>query len=162
MQPNDISPFIKATKSVFDTMLRLPVSFGKPTLGQSNIPKDWHVTGIIGLSGDLVGAVAVMFPRLTAKACVEALAGMEVDFESEMFADAIGELANMISGAAKAQYDGKDISISCPSVIVGSSNTFHSHSNTHTVCIPCDADGSSFCIVVSLQNVVASESKVAA
>lgn len=151
MQPSDITPFIRATKNVFDTMLRMPVSFGDPRVMSTADPHAHHVSGIIGLSGDLVGAVAVMFPKATADVCVRALAGPSADSDPELFADAIGEIANMISGAAKAQYEGKTISISCPSVVIGTGHQLHPQSSTRSVCIPCQADGNPFDIVISLR-----------
>lgn len=151
MQPSDITPFIRATRNVFDTMLRMPVTFGDPRVITSHEPQAHHVSGIIGLSGDLVGAVAVMFPKQTADLVVRALAGPSADNDSELFADAIGEIANMISGAAKAQYEGKTISISCPSVVIGSGHQIHQQSNTRSVAIPCRAGGSPFDILVSLR-----------
>lgn len=151
MQASDITPFIRATKNVFDTMLRMPVSFGEPKVVSRNDPHSHHVSGIIGLSGDLVGAVAVMFPKETADICVRALAGPSADSDPELFADAIGEIANMISGAAKAQYEGKTISISCPSVVIGTGHQIHPQSSTRSVCIPCKADGNAFEIVVSVR-----------
>lgn len=151
MKPSDITPFIRATKNVFDTMLRMPVAFGDPKVIASHESQGHHVSGIIGLSGDLVGAVAVMFPKATADVCVRALVGEGTEIDSELFADAIGEIANMISGAAKAQYEGKTISISCPSVVIGSGHQIHQQSNTMTVCIPCKAGANPFDIFVSVR-----------
>ncbi len=162
MQANDIIPFLKATRSVFGTMLSMGVEFEEPTSPPPLEPARHHASGIIGISGDLVGALALLFPRQTAEKCVEALAGQPVDAEDELYADAIGELANMICGAAKAQYEGKNVSISCPSVVTGEGHRVHQLSGVRSVCLPCSCDAGPFFIVVSLRSAEAGERSAAA
>ena len=76
--------------------------------------------------------------------------GEEVDPEKrDELSDAVGELVNMIAGSAKAQFEGKDISISCPNMVLGDSHTVQSGSDTVGVVIPCESDCGVFSVEVT-------------
>jgi chemotaxis protein CheX len=113
-----INPFVSSIKNVFGTMVRAEVSIGKPRIrpGQA---RSADVSGVIGLSGDAMGAVVLSFPAQVASRIASSFAGTEISSEHEDFTDAIGELANMVAGNAKKDFDGLNVSISLPSVIVG-------------------------------------------
>jgi chemotaxis protein CheX len=53
-------------------------------------------------------------------------------------ADAVGELTNMIAGAAKAQLDHLEMSVSLPTVITGKAHCIDFPKNTKPICIPFD------------------------
>jgi chemotaxis protein CheX len=144
-----INPFIESTQRVFRTMLQVPVTVGKPFISKVHAPHD--VSAIIGMSGDVIGSVVLSFPAPVARLIVGKFVGMEMPSDSEEFADAVGELVNMISGAAKAQFQGKDVSISCPSVILGSGHQVARPSDTVGVCIPCTVYCGEFCIDVAIR-----------
>src|SRR5262249_6836111 len=116
-----INPFIEAVRSVFATMIHIDVTLGKPHVTDDHTKFD--VSGIIGMSGDVVGSVVLSFPASVAKVVIGKLAGSDLAIESPDFADALGEIVNMISGAAKSKFEGKNVSISTPSVVVGSHHT---------------------------------------
>src|SRR5690606_14553495 len=149
MDASYIKPFIESTKAVFSTMLSMEVSFGKPHMVDA-LPR-FDVSGIIGMSGDVVGSVVLSLPTDVARQLVTKFTSMEVDVASEDFADAIGEIVNMISGGAKAKFAGKSVSISCPSVVIGSGHTVTRPSNTPCVSIPCKTGFGEFSIDVSIR-----------
>lgn len=136
MNAQQIRCFLESTENLFSTMLSSKVDFGKPEMQPRDV-KHHDVSGIIGLSGEIVGSVVVGFPTETALAAVEAFVGMRVEVDDENFPDAIGELANMIAGGAKAKMDGDDISISCPSVVIGTDYTVQRPRQASCVRIPC-------------------------
>lgn len=118
MRAGHINCFIASVKNVFTTMLETDVTVSKPRLGTDG--KSIHdVRGIIALSGDVAGSVILSFPSRTAARAVEAFAGMRFEQDTDEFSDAIGELANMVAGNAKKDFDGLDIHISVPTVIIG-------------------------------------------
>lgn len=149
MDASFIKPFIESTKAVFTTMLASEVTFGRPHMMDE--PPRFDVSGIIGMSGDVVGAVVLSLPTDVAQKMVTKFTGMEVAAGSDDFADAIGEIVNMISGGAKAQFQGKSVSISCPSVVIGSGHTVTRPSNTPCVSIPCKTAFGEFSIDVSIR-----------
>jgi len=145
-----IMPFVDSIQNVFETMLRLPVQISEPQLKQSGDPS-YDVSGIIGMSGDVEGAVVLSFPTQTAERVVSLFTGMEMDHQHEDFADAIGELLNMISGGAKAQFVGKNVSISCPSVVIGSNHVVFGRKDVVSISIPCSSDCGDFAVEVSIR-----------
>jgi len=145
-----INPFMTAVKNVFKTMLQMDVQFGKPHV-KTEEGASHDVSGIIGLSGDVVGAVIVSFPRLAATRIASAFAGMDLSESDDDFADAIGELANMISGNAKKDFDGLRVFISTPSVVIGSNHLIRNTKVTPRLVIPCTCPGGSFVVEVGMK-----------
>lgn len=150
MDPAFITPFVASIKNVFSTMLQLPVTIGTPRL-KSNPQPSHEVSGIIGMSGSIVGTIVLSFEREGAIRIVELFAGERFEPDSPDFADAIGELVNMVSGAAKAKFDAGEVSISCPSVVVGPGHTIAVPSDTPVVCIPCATDAGSVVIEIAIK-----------
>ncbi|MGD9791075.1 MAG: chemotaxis protein CheX [Phycisphaerales bacterium] len=151
MDPTVIKPFIASIQNVFSTMMQLQVSIGEPRIKSSNTGEH-DVSGIIGLSGDVVGSVVLSFPTETATNVVALFCGMKVDPTSPDFADAIGELGNMVSGGAKAMFHGRKASISCPSVVLGKNHVIARPSGVPCIVIPCMTDCGDFVIEVAIKN----------
>lgn len=150
MDARHISAFLEATKAVFDAMVRLPVTFEKPQLGSGRA--NYDVSGVIGLSGDVVGSVIIGFTKTSAGPIASALAGSPLEVGSPDFADAIGELSNMIAGGAKAKFEGQSVSIGCPSVVVAPAHQISSPSGSSSICIACNTSVGSFVIDVTIQS----------
>lgn len=150
MDSSHITPFIKSVQNVFETMLQLPVQVGAPALKQSGGPA-FDISGIIGMSGDVEGTVVLSFPTATAERCASIFAGTELTSTHPDFPDAVGELVNMVSGGAKAQFVGKSVSISCPSVVIGSDHFVFGRKDVVCIVIPCSSDLGHFAVEVSLR-----------
>lgn len=152
MDPNNLLPFIKSTKNIFETMLQMGIEIGEPAVKADRAPSH-DVSGIIGFNGDVGGSVVLSFPFATAHRIVSVFTGMEVDPEAtDDVADAVGELVNMIAGGAKAQFSGKKVSITCPSVVVGSDHTVQNAKDAVCVLIPCDCDCGNFTVEVAIKS----------
>lgn len=150
MKVSYINPFLTSTQTIFESMLGTEVNLGRITVNTSHFtPHD--VSGIIGLSGDVVGCVVVSFPVDTALAAYEAFAGEKVDPLDPNFFDAIGELTNMIAGNAKAQFEGMSISISLPTVIMGKQHCVNAPQNVPFVSIPCNCRLGNFSLEVAFR-----------
>ena len=155
MDAGYITPFVASIQNVFSTMLQLPVEIGEPRL-KSDPDPEFDVSGIIGMTGDVSGSVVLSFPRESAERIVSLFTGMEVSAESEDFADAIGELVNMVSGGAKAAFpDSRRVSISCPSVVIGKGHRIARQSDTPCVVIPCQTDCGELVIEVAVKQTAA-------
>ncbi len=151
MDPNLITPFMQSVQNVFSTMLQLPVTIGEPTIKADPSPS-YDVSGIIGMSGDVVGSVVLSFPRETAERVVALFAGHSAGVADEDFADAIGELVNMVAGGAKGMFQKRQASISCPSVIVGKNHTVSRPKDVPCISIPCETDCGAMSIEVSVKD----------
>lgn len=150
MDQSYIIPFVRSVQHVFDTMLQLPVQVGTPSLKKNGQPS-YDVTGIIAMNGDVQGSVVLSFPTVTAERVVSLFTGVELTRTHEDFADAVGELVNMISGNAKAQFTGKTVSISCPSVVIGADHVVFASKDVVGITIPCSSDCGEFAVEVSIK-----------
>lgn len=151
MDASYITPYIDATKNVFMTMMGVSVTIGKPQIRDTIPTEAFDVSGIIGMSGDVIGTVMLSFPLETARQVVATFTGSEIDVNSEDFGDAVGELINMITGGAKAKFEGKLVSISCPSVVVGEGHKIQQPSDSICIHIPCSSECGDFAVEVAFK-----------
>jgi len=149
MDASYITAFINSIENVFSTMLQMPVTVEPPSLKDTSQPAH-DVSAIIGLSGDVEGSVVLCFPTSTAESCISLFIGEEVTSEHADFADAVGELCNMIAGGAKGQFEGKSVSISVPSVVIGQGHSVRQKKDLPVIEIPCSCDSGPFSVDVTL------------
>jgi len=154
VDPSDIMAFVKSVQNVFSTMLQVPLQIGTPTIKTDTQPP-FDVTGIIGMSGDVEGSVVLSFPTATAERVVSIFSSTEITKAHPDFPDAIGELVNMISGGAKAQFKNKKVTITCPSVIIGADHVVHGRRDSKCIMIPCGSDLGDFVVEVWVRMVAA-------
>lgn len=152
MRASHINPFINAAKLVFETMLNTRVTVQKPRVKTDDRPTN-DVTGIISMSGEAAGSMALSFPMATAIKVVEAFSGMKADPDTDAFTDAIGELANMVAGNAKKYLDNLHIEISVPTVIIGTSHRLGRHLLGPWMVLECNSDLGGFNIEVCVVEV---------
>lgn len=152
MDTSFLVPFISSIQNVFATMMQLQVTIGDPRLKSPGETSSFDVSGIIGMSGDVVGTIVLSFPTATAESIVQLFTGTKQTVEHPDFADAIGELVNMVSGNAKGQFSGKKkVSISCPSVVIGKHHAIAGQKDIPCVIIPCSTDCGELVIEVSIR-----------
>jgi chemotaxis protein CheX len=135
-------------------MLQISVEVGAPAI-KKEPDSSFDISGIIGMTGDIEGSVVLSFPTATAELVVERFVGCKLARDHEDFADAIGELVNMVSGGAKAKFEGKNVSISCPTVVISSGHTVFSRKNTVVLHIPCTCECGSFAVEVGFDQIEA-------
>lgn len=151
MDPAFITPFISSIQNVFSTMMQLPVTIGDPGI-KGDPSTTYDVSGIIGMSGDVTGSVVLSFPRQTAVRLVALLAGAEMAPDHPDFPDAVGELTNMVSGNAKGMFTGrKQVTISCPSVVIGPGHIVARPKDVPCIVIPCSTDCGEFVVEICIQ-----------
>lgn len=149
IDPNYIKPFVVAAKNVFETMINVPFTLGKPSLKKgSDVPHE--ISSIIGLSGNVSGSVVISLTREVAFELVSALIGDEVTELDEDCTDAIGEIANMIAGNAKTDFPSRENQISVPSVVVGKHHVTYP-SGLPIISIPCITGKGEMIIEVALK-----------
>lgn len=139
MKVEYINPFVTSTHSVFATMLGWEITRGAPFVKDSDQPHH-DVSGVIGLSGKAKGTIVLSLDREVALAATEALLGERPAEIGEEVVDAVGELANMIAGGAKAQLEQLAMRVSLPSVITGKSHTVQFPSRATQIAIPFESE----------------------
>lgn len=122
------NPFLGAAYDVFKQLFQVELQKGAMVI-KSNPSSDHEVAIIIGVSGDKhTGVVVYSMKEFSAKKIVNTLdPSGGITENSESFADALGELANMISGNAMAAFSkkGTPLTITTPSVVVGTAFEMH-------------------------------------
>jgi chemotaxis protein CheX len=118
MNPTFVAPFVKATAKVFATMLRC--SLTRPEICRKRTRQPYQeVSGVIELSGAADGVVVLGMSRASALRVTEVLLQESRTTVDELVRDAVGELANMIAGNAKADLEGLSLRLGLPYVLVG-------------------------------------------
>ncbi len=152
MDARYVNPFFVSIRQVFSTMAGVEVQVLKPQKKTDN-HQQAGVSGVIGFSGDAAGACLLCFPTDVACKLASAFSGEEMASDHPDFADAIGELANMVAGGAKAQFGGLAVSISLPSVVIGDPHEVivaGVPSDSPRLIIPCQTDLGQFHVEVAM------------
>ena len=144
-----INPFVASICNVFETMVGMPVTVGKPVL-KHEVSAPTDVSGVIGFSGDATGSVVLGFSFDTASKVATSFAGVDINPEHPDFADAIGEIANMVAGGAKSKFEGLKVNISLPNVITGSDHSVCPSKTTPRIVLPCDIKAGSFTVEIGM------------
>jgi chemotaxis protein CheX len=156
MKVEQINPFIEATTNVFTTMLKCAPRMGKVQLAASD-GGDIVRTAVIGMSGTVRGAVAIAFPGRTAYNVVKRFLQTDEPIIDTDINDAIGEIANMIAGSAKAKLTGQQISIGLPTVVRGQKYSLTHPKDTVTLGVPFESDLGNFTLFVTFTKPANSE-----
>jgi chemotaxis protein CheX len=135
MKVEYINKFIASLDHTFLTMLDCQVTRGQPTLKDGSSPK-YDVSGIIGLSGKAVGTVVVSFSREVAMHAASHMLMSECTDLNADVVDAVGELTNMVAGAAKAELAEYQLMVSLPNVITGHDHEVRFPSDVTPICVP--------------------------
>ena len=144
-----INPFIEAITHLFKTMLKTDLMIGKPVVKDDDELRA-DVSAVIGFSGDAVGCMVLRFPVTTAVKVASTFAGVEMSKDHEDFPDALGELANIVAGGAKGKFEGMQIGISLPSVIIGKEHAVLQSKQRPRLVIPCDSTLGRFAVEVAM------------
>jgi chemotaxis protein CheX len=147
-----INPFVQSVKRVFETMVHVKMTVGRPYL-KPDSPTAADVSGIIGFSGDAAGAVVISFPKDVACKAASNFAGIDIDEKHADFADAIGELANMVAGNARKEFTDLNIRISLPSVVIGEQFLVSNSKTTPRIIIPCKCELGEINVEVAMEAV---------
>ncbi|MBL9082634.1 MAG: chemotaxis protein CheX [Planctomycetales bacterium] len=154
MKVEYINPFITAASQAFQTMLGHEIRRGVPVL-KEDADLQFEISGVIGLSGSAVGTVVLSFSENVALQAAGTMLMMEMTEINADVIDAVGELTNMVAGAAKAQLEHLQLSISLPNVITGKGHEVRFPSNVRPIVIPFDSDWGPLTLEVGLSDVPA-------
>jgi chemotaxis protein CheX len=146
-----INPFVDAVSTVFKTMLELEPQRQPLKLSPSASDQGSEsLTSIIGISGQIHGVVALRFPPDSALCFAERLLGTKLDNLNEEVIDAAAELANMVAGSAKAQFEFEPpLDLGLPTVVQGTGYRLKYPSGSSWLQVPFQTECGSFLMEVS-------------
>ncbi len=149
MKVEYINPFITSTRSAFATMLGVEVTRGDVAAKRDHQPHH-EISGIITLSGKATGTVVLSVDRKVALSITEKMLGERPLRIDAYVIDAIGEMANIVAGGAKAHLDKYELRVSLPRVIVGKSHIIDFPSGSTPITIPFRSEWGPVAIEVGL------------
>ena len=147
-----LEPFIESTQRVFSKMAGMDAEF-KGIYFKNNLRILGDVSGIIGLSGRTEGTVVITFRWDLAKKVVSKVMRVkETEINAEAIHDGVGEIINMISGAAKKTLCklSCNFQLSIPTIIVGWGHEAGYPDNATIAVLLFDVGDQSFVLHVSL------------
>ena len=150
MRAEHINPFIHSVVDTFSKMLDCKASRGEISLTQRGGRK-YPISGVIGLTGKAVGTVVINLSEEVAIKAASAMLMTEITELNDDVIDAVGELANMVAGQAKAELAEYDMSVSLPNVITGEGHDINFPSKAQPITVPFKTDFGPLQLVVGLE-----------
>ncbi len=140
-------PFIQATMHVMSTMVGMSATPGKPYVKKTYVAQG-DVSAIIGITGDKSGSVSVSFTKQCAIGVIKGMLGDDIQDIISDTKDAVGEIANMVSGQARSGLAemGLIFQGSTPSIIMGDSHLITHLTNGDVIAIPFTTDCGDFTV----------------
>jgi chemotaxis protein CheX len=148
-----IQPFIDVSTSVFKELLHCTLIPEKVFFVEKEAFNSWDISGVIGLSGEVKGAVAISMKTETAIKLTEILTESKHEYLDSEVVDAIGEIVNIIAGNAKKNLEEMfKLVISLPTIVKGKAHFIvWSAIRTRIFCIPFKIfDNETICLSVAL------------
>jgi chemotaxis protein CheX len=147
-----VNPFIDATMKVLETMASTKAQAGKPYQKKDKVARG-DVTGVIGLTGQARGTISVSFTEKCILAIVSNMFGEQMTEINHEISDAVGEIANMISGQARLRLEemGRSLKAAIPTVITGKNHSLTHMTTYPVIAIPFSTDQGGFTIEVCFE-----------
>lgn len=147
-----INPFIDSTLHVLRTIAKTEAKPGKPFLKKDQVATG-DVSSVIGLTGEASGTISVSFTARCILSLVSKMFGEEMTELNEEIEDAVGEIANMISGQARQKLEGmgKNLKAAIPTVIVGEKHKIIHFTKDPIIAVPFETDRGGFTIEICIE-----------
>ena len=108
-----VAPFVRASESVFRTMLTSRCTPGEWHEVNSETPLG-ELSACVELTGGLNGAITFHTQQLAALQIVERMTGIPAEEAEELVRDSVREIANMISGHGKRELESHRLDLGLP------------------------------------------------
>ncbi len=155
-----INPFLQGTLNVLEQMAFVKAVPGKPFVKEGNAAIA-DVSGIIGITGDATGSLAISFTESCICQIVENMLGERHTSIDNGIIDAVGEITNMISGVARnfMEKDGIKAFAAIPTVVYGKNHTITTIYSIPSIVIPFSTPSGPFFVDVCLKTTLKEERK---
>lgn len=146
------SGVVKVVQIVFKTMGLMSID-PKDPYPMSKEKDAFDLTGVIGLTGEYIGALGLRFQRGLASKIASKILQSEIEEHHAEVVDVVAELTNMIAGNLKTDMYGYDVNfdISLPTVIQGPGHTYSVPGNIPGIVVPFSSNGDQFIVEVCLK-----------
>jgi chemotaxis protein CheX len=153
-----INPFLNGTLEVLKKMAFIDAVPGKPHV-KTDGTAIGDVSGIIGITGDALGSLALSFSEKCICKIASNMLGEEFHEVTRDIIDVTGEITNMISGASRTQMEkmGMSVYAAIPTVVSGANHTITHILKSPSIVIPFSTPDGIFVIDVCIRTVEESE-----
>jgi len=147
-----INPFLQGSLEVMKKMAFTDARPGKVYLKESNIAYG-DVSGIIGITGDATGSLAISFKEACICDIISRMLGEPCTSINQDVFDGVGEITNMISGVARThlEKEGMAVYAAIPAVVYGRDHTVNHILNSPSIVIPFFTERGSFVVDVCIK-----------
>ena len=146
-----INPFLNGTMEVLRKMAFVEPIPGKPYVKADEV-SEGDVSGIIGITGDAIGSLAISFSEAGICHVVNSMLGEHYREINKDIFDAVGEVTNMISGVARTylEKDGLVVYAAIPTVVYGKKHYIRHILSSPSIVIPFSTQGGDFFVDVCI------------
>jgi len=146
-----INAFLEGTLNVLQTMAFVEPKPGKPYLKKDSLASG-DVSGIIGLTGSATGSMALSFSENAIFKIVSNMIGEEIKEVNGDITDAVGEITNMVSGAARKKLEsfGLTVTAAIPTVVSGKMHSIKHVLGGPSIIIPFEIEEGSFVVDICI------------
>jgi len=147
-----INPFLQGTVEVLKKMAFVEPRPGKVYIKNTSLAHG-DVSGIIGITGDMIGSLAISFGESCICHLVGSMLGESFAEANQEIFDGVGEITNMISGVARTylEKEGLHVYAAIPSVVYGKNHTINHILKSPSIVIPFETDQGSFVVDVCIK-----------
>lgn len=147
-----INPFLQGTVEVLKKMAFVEPRPGKMYLKNTALAHG-DVSGIIGITGDMIGSLAISFGERCICHLVGSMLGESYAEANQEVFDGVGEITNMISGVARTylEKEGMHVYAAIPSVVYGKNHTINHILKSPSIVIPFVTDQGAFVVDVCIK-----------
>jgi chemotaxis protein CheX len=144
--------FVVATTNILSTMAKINPMAGKPFVKKDRMALG-DFSAVIGVTGAHKGSICVTFTKEGAMSVVRAMLGDDIDNLEQDAVDTVGEIANMVSGQARAALAEKGVTLqgATPTIITGEKHHITHMSKAPVMCIPFVLPEGSFTVEFCLE-----------
>lgn len=153
MEAKFINPVLSGIVSTFNTMLQIDVKTGTPMVKKGGFSQG-NITGIMSLSGPKAKiSIAMTFPEPVILRIAEKMLPPDALKTPGALADLVGELNNIITGAAKQILidDGFEFEMSLPIIIIGAEHIITHKVSGPTIQLPISSNLGGFYVEICYQ-----------
>jgi chemotaxis protein CheX len=148
-----VKPFVTTTLNTFKNFVGFELVAGHPHFSGRTLEFEQDISAVIGLSGDIRGAVVMSMKKEFAVKIADTLVGTPHTEIDDDVVDAIGEIVNIIAGNVKNEVaGGEKMVISLPTVVKGQNLTIAWPGNhARILCISFKYEDDCFYVLVDME-----------
>jgi len=138
MDAHVINTFLMSTTQIFKQMWGLELNHAPPFVMDNLLGHRWDITGIIAITGQAKGVIAVRMHRVLVDKLLEH-SGLDFKTDEERYElidSMVGEFINIVGGNASTALTEYHIDISVPVIVQGEGHRISWPKITPVICIP--------------------------